>query len=111
MLYDMYKFVKPIKWGFTTRIKLCVYTSYNTFFFVLKLCVAKAGDLGLASEREAWCVDLLTLSDKYLSKVILQEDSKFKTVSSWKKVFNTYTFSDNGKVSHIAHTCVCYVPS
>ncbi|XP_052706272.1 condensin-2 complex subunit D3-like isoform X1 [Crassostrea angulata] len=39
-----------------------------------KLCVAKAGDLGLASEKEAWCVDLLTLSDKYLSKVILQED-------------------------------------
>lgn len=85
MLYNINEFVKPMKWGVTTRVKLCVYTSYNTFFF-LKLCVAKAGDLGLASEKEAWCVDLLTLSDKYLSKVILQEDGKFKTVSSWKKV-------------------------
>lgn len=63
-----------------------MYTLHIIHFFVLKLCVAKAGDLGLASEKEAWCVDLLTLSDKYLSKVILQEDSKFKTVSSWKKV-------------------------
>lgn len=63
-----------------------VYTPHIIHFFFLKLCVAKAGDLGLASEKEAWCVDLLTLSDKYLSKVILQEDGKFKTVSSWKKV-------------------------
>ena len=53
----------------------------------MKLCVAKAGDLGLASEKEAWCVDLLTLSDKYLSKVILQEDGKFKTVSNLDWVF------------------------
>ncbi|XP_078330914.1 condensin-2 complex subunit D3-L-like isoform X1 [Crassostrea virginica] len=40
-----------------------------------KLCEAKAESLGLASEREAWCSDLLTSSDKYLSKVILQQDA------------------------------------
>ncbi|XP_062580228.1 condensin-2 complex subunit D3-L-like isoform X1 [Saccostrea cucullata] len=46
-------------------------TTINT---LSKLCEAKAEALGLASEREAWCTDLLTSSDKYLSKVILQQD-------------------------------------
>lgn len=38
MLYGINEFVKPMKWGVTTRVKLCVYTSYNTFFFFEAVC-------------------------------------------------------------------------
>ncbi|XP_055997299.1 condensin-2 complex subunit D3-like isoform X2 [Ostrea edulis] len=46
-------------------------TTINT---LSKLCEAKAEALGLISEREIWCTELLTSCDKYLSKVILQQD-------------------------------------
>lgn len=77
----------------------------TTILFFLKLCEAKAEDLGLASEKEAWCVDLLTSSDKYLSKVILQEDGKFKLYQAGRK-FNIYTYFNNRKVMCLACTCV-----